>query len=82
MKLVKQITKDNKTLSHYWYRDDFGFIHNATEITITKEDGRRINYPFMPPLKAIALSKNTAYTGEITQYTDEEYEEMLSTVGT
>lgn len=78
MKLIKTITKDNKTLNHWHYQDDLGFFQESFEIIKTDEKGYRTVIPF------IGFPKVQVYDGLIKGnaefYTDDEYQKMLDEV--
>lgn len=76
MHIVKQITKGEYSLVHYWYFDMFGFKRNGFDVR--HEPSRRV-IPFHGPVRVSNYKKGMALAGDDTSpFTDEEYEQMLN----
>ena len=77
MKNIKLLKRDNYELNHSRYVDDFGIERDSFFFTEVDEKGWRTHRPFFAPLKVTNYHKNEPVP-TTTNYSDEEYEEMLS----
>lgn len=78
MKLVKEIKKENRTLKHYVYTDDFGFKKDSFELVEMDNKGYLKIRPFLPDIKVKTYSRQDNIMDQTQKYTDEDYIKMLS----
>lgn len=77
MERIKTLTIDKFTLEHHRYRDDSGFLRDIFEFVEFNKKGDKIHYPFRPKIKVQNYNRNKDIRDITTNYTDEEYKEML-----
>lgn len=78
MELIKEIKKENKTLKHFTYIDDFGFKKDSFELAEMDEKGHLTLIPFLPDIKVKNYSREDNIFDQTETYTDEEYNKMLN----
>jgi hypothetical protein len=72
METIQTITKGKYTLTHSSYIDDNGIIKNSFDLF---DNETRKHYPFIGKIRPI--SSSDIINDNTSQYTDEEYKEML-----
>lgn len=72
--MIKKIEKDEYTLIHKVYIDEYGIERNAFDFYKTREDGTIIHYPFFGNIRI--KTENPIYE-DTSEYTEEEYMEMI-----
>ena len=78
MKEVAKYNENNWFLTHSWYIDDFGLKRNSFEIYAIREDGMKIIYPFLAPIRVHKTDKDWPLEGDdISPYETFEYADML-----
>lgn len=75
MREVKTLSEGGYTLNHSWYLDYFGLKRNSFDLF---HEESRTHYPFIGRIRVRTADRNTPIDGEdVSQYSEEEYLEML-----
>ena len=71
---LKIVTDGKWTLKHTRYRNSLGMLKDMFIMSYIREDGMKINYPFMPPIKINTKELKNIPMDEVNvvDYTDEE----------
>lgn len=77
-RLVAKYNEGEWYLEHWWEIDDFGMKRNSMHIFKIRDDGMKMIYPFLAPVRFTRFNRDTAFNGDDTSpYETFEYSDML-----